>query len=303
MPDGMEASDPAAAGFEPPVSRARDHPYLNKMQHRGGGFALLCAFHFHPPPGNRSCHYKAELIRNAQPYCDEAMEPNYWAGRTTTAGWKSIESLERHKLVYRNSMRGARHAAGYNRGPQDEFALTPEGVSFIQEMLKLWPTDPARGGAVTPSGSGTSGASRARGGSARSAPSTAPKKSQEDERELLERLRNLGLQVEGHPNALQTEYILQISASEQDLKFWATRMGLLMRLKGDPTKNRRHADFGGSKSAVPRTRASMLDHEACAHTRLLLSNSGAVQSREVVGVSAEQASSSRVLYVRQRRVE
>ena len=190
VPDGMEASDPAATGFEPPVSRPRDHPYLNKMQHRGGGFALLCAFHFHPPAGNRSFHYKSELIRDAQPYCDDAMEPNFWAGRTTTAGWKSIESLERHKLVYRNSMRGARHAAGYNRGPQDEFALTPQGVSFIKEMLKVWPTDRARGGAVTPTGLATPSAGTGSVGNARSAPSTASKKSQEDERELRAWLSN-----------------------------------------------------------------------------------------------------------------
>eukprot|EP01044_Picomonas_judraskeda_P009209 COSAG03_NODE_1108_length_4802_cov_1359.085903_2_plen_749_part_00 len=72
--------------------------------------------------------------------------------------------------------------------------------------------------------------------------------------ELEERLRSLGLQVEGHPTPLQTEYILQISAPEDTLRFWATRMGLLMRLKGDPTKNRRHAEFGGSKSLAPRAR-------------------------------------------------
>ncbi len=69
-------------------------------------------------------------------------------------------------------------------------------------------------------------------------------------RELMDRLRQLGLQVDGHPNPHQTAYVLQVSASEETLLFWATKMGLLMRLKGDPSKNRRHAEFGGSKSSV-----------------------------------------------------
>jgi hypothetical protein len=65
--------------------------------------------------------------------------------------------------------------------------------------------------------------------------------------ELIKRLQALGLQVEGHPAPLQTSYILQISAPEDTLLFWATKMELPMRLKGDPSKNRLHADFGGSE--------------------------------------------------------
>ena len=84
------------------------------MQERGGGYALLLAFHHHPKQ-NGSVHYRDELIRDAQPYCDEAMAPNFWAGRTTTAGWKSIDSLEKHRLVHRNSMNAARHHAGARR--------------------------------------------------------------------------------------------------------------------------------------------------------------------------------------------
>lgn len=87
--------------------------------------------------------------------------------------------------------------------------------------------------------------------------------------ELEEHLRSVGLQVEGHPTPLQTEYVLQISAPEKTLRFWATRMGLLMRLKGDPTKNRLHAEFGGSKSLVPRARVPAY-RTACprSHSRL-----------------------------------
>ena len=168
VPTGMEASDPSAAGFVAPVACAQDHPYLNKMQHRGGGFALLCAFYFHP--NNRGVHYKTELIRAAQAYCDDAMEPNYWAGRTTTAGWKSTDSLTGgHGLVHRNSMSQARHQSGYAGGQQDEFTLTMAGQAFVTAMLEKWPTD-AAGGGGTPRGSGARGRGR---GSA--APSTASK--------------------------------------------------------------------------------------------------------------------------------
>ena len=173
----MEASDPSAAGFVAPVACAQDHPYLNKMQHRGGGFALLCAFYFHP--NNRGVHYKTELIRAAQAYCDDAMEPNYWAGRTTTAGWKSTDSLTGgHGLVHRNSMSQARHQSGYAGGQQDEFTLTMAGQAFVTAMLEKWPTD-AAGGGGTPRGSGARGRGR---GSA--APSTASKMSKDDEQKL-----------------------------------------------------------------------------------------------------------------------
>lgn len=63
--------------------------------------------------------------------------------------------------------------------------------------------------------------------------------------ELMERLRTIGLEVEGHPTASKTAWIIQISANEKALLFWATRMGLPMRLKGDETKNRDHPEFGG----------------------------------------------------------
>ena len=78
IPSGMEASDPEAPGFRPAV--AAEHPYLARMGYRKGGYALLLAFHHHPAAG-RGFHYKDELIANAQPYCDDAMAPNFFAGR------------------------------------------------------------------------------------------------------------------------------------------------------------------------------------------------------------------------------
>eukprot|EP00937_MAST-01D_sp_MAST-1D-sp2_P008102 g8102.t1 len=141
VPDEMRDFDPQQpGGYRPRAGAGHQHPYLNKMQYRGGGYALLLAFHHHPPPFNRgSFKYKDELIREAQPYSDDQMQPNFWAGRTTSAGWKSIDSLIRHRLVHRQDNRNGRRAAGWQGGPKDEFSLTEAGREFIRQMVQRWP--------------------------------------------------------------------------------------------------------------------------------------------------------------------
>ena len=137
VPDGAGNFDPRQPGYQP--ATPQQHPYLRSMKYRGGGYALLLAFHHHPPRHGRSFKYKDELIRDAQPYSDDDMQPNFWAGRTTTAGWKSIDSLVRHRLVHRQDMRNDRRAAGWQGGPKDEFTLSEAGRGFIQSMLQRWP--------------------------------------------------------------------------------------------------------------------------------------------------------------------
>ena len=153
VPSGMEAHVPEGGQGIPSVANAArqqqgtgsyEHPYLNSMQYRKGGYALLCAFRFHRK--HRGFHYKDELIRDSQVYCDEAMNPNFFAGRTHTAGWKSIESLVRHRLVNKRDMRGARVANGragngFGGGGRDEYELSTEGEKFVDAMLNKWPIE------------------------------------------------------------------------------------------------------------------------------------------------------------------
>lgn len=180
------------------------HPYLNSMRYRGGGYALLLAFFHHPRP-NRSHHYKSELIRDAQRYCDDAMEPDYFAGRTVTAGWKSIDSLVRHRLVERLSHNQARARNGFARGgPRDEFTLTEEGRRFVEAMMLKWPdaASPGHGdgggcrAAAGPAGVGfpvMSSAgfpSQATGGGTPIRPVAPSRPAAKDEEELLTFLRS-----------------------------------------------------------------------------------------------------------------
>jgi hypothetical protein len=142
IPDGM--SDPQAPGY------MRQHPYLKGMHFRTGGYALLLAFHHHPK--SHGFHSRSELIRDAQPYCDEEMAPDHFAGRITTAGWDSIWSLERYRLVQCCCMSAAqwcqddellaiarqRERDGVRGRQDDAFVLTRYGQEFIQAMLDKW---------------------------------------------------------------------------------------------------------------------------------------------------------------------
>jgi hypothetical protein len=132
------------------------HAYLNRMKYREGGYALLMAFHHHPK--SRGYHFKNELIRDAQIYSDVSIEPNFFAGRTCTAGWKSIDTLEKHRFVIRTSNKQARAAAGFGPGgAKDEFMLTETGKAFIQALIQKYPeaaypagsvASPVRGAAI-----------------------------------------------------------------------------------------------------------------------------------------------------------
>ena len=64
-----------AAGVGTPAGRGA-HQYLDQMQNRGGGYAILCAFHFHAAPGETLMI--DEICRRAQPYCNEEMRPTYF---------------------------------------------------------------------------------------------------------------------------------------------------------------------------------------------------------------------------------
>ena len=111
---------------EPPERDYAQHPYLKRMQFRGGGYAILMALHLRSKQtGHRQFMYKSEILHDAQPFCDGIMEGTWGSAN----GWTSIRSLLSHRLVLAC------------RGPfgGEEYRLTQEGISFIEAMLELWP--------------------------------------------------------------------------------------------------------------------------------------------------------------------
>ncbi|KAL1527558.1 hypothetical protein AB1Y20_008946 [Prymnesium parvum] len=124
--------------------------FLRNIQYRGGSYAILRCFKDHPTGAELT---KKQIIRGAQSYCDEDMDTDFRAGRLIS-GWKSIESLEKHKLVHRISKFHSRAANGFKGCTPDLFVLSREGESFIERMLQKWPATDA------------SSASQPRGGSA-----------------------------------------------------------------------------------------------------------------------------------------
>ena len=130
------------AADDPPERDFARHPYLKRMQFRGGGYAILMALHLRSKEhmetartaaaAVRQFMYKVELIHAAQPFCDVSME----GGWGSSCCWTSIRSLLAHRLVLES--RGPTH--------REEYRLTEEGQDFVQAMLKLWPEAEGRKG-------------------------------------------------------------------------------------------------------------------------------------------------------------
>lgn len=133
VPPEMQEAEPVERDYA-------QHPYLKRMQFRGGGYAILMALHSRSASANlRQFMYKSELIHDAQPYCDVTMEGGWGAAN----GWTSIRSLLSHRLVL--SSKGP-------QGGREEFHLTPEGQRFVTAMLQRW-----GGGAPGRAGDGDGG--------------------------------------------------------------------------------------------------------------------------------------------------
>ena len=124
------------AADEPPDRDFSKHPYLKRMQFRGGGYAILMAFHLRSKnetsSQTRDFMYKCEIVPRAQAFCDVSME----GGWGSSSGWSSIRSLVSHRLLLES------------RGPgqRQEYRLTDEGKDFIKAMLSLWPETPINQG-------------------------------------------------------------------------------------------------------------------------------------------------------------
>jgi len=132
VPPEMEAAVEAPADVN--IDR---HPYLRRMQYRGGGFAILMAFHRRlQRPGSRQFMFKSEIIREAQPFCDVSMlDTGGWA-RANSCGWLSHRSLIAHRLLVAG--RGPTPGSG-----REEFRLTDDGRRFLNAMLHKWPDEEA----------------------------------------------------------------------------------------------------------------------------------------------------------------
>lgn len=123
-PEMVEAAE------SPPDRNFDAHPYIKRMEYRGGGYAILMALHCRARrPRERQFAYKAELVREAQPFCDVSMLSSDGWARGRTCGWASHRSLLAHRLVV------------VGRGPTggEEFRLTDDGRLFLEAMLRKWP--------------------------------------------------------------------------------------------------------------------------------------------------------------------
>lgn len=130
----VEPPEMAAAAAAPAAERDFErHPYLKRMEYRGGGYAILMALHERSTQlGARQFMFKAELARAAQRFCDVSMLSTEGWGRSSSCGWASHRSLVAHRLVV--SGRGATSGPG-----REEFRLTDDGKSFVEAMLRKWP--------------------------------------------------------------------------------------------------------------------------------------------------------------------
>jgi len=122
------------------------HPYIRRMEYRGGGFAILMAFELRRrQPSMRQYMFKSELIREAQPFCDISMlSTDGWA-RSSVVGWASQRSLLNHRLIV-----AGRSAAQGSGAAREEYSLTEEGRLFLHAMLQKWPDEAVPDPALEP---------------------------------------------------------------------------------------------------------------------------------------------------------
>jgi hypothetical protein len=110
--------------------------YLRKLKIRGGAFAILMAL----SAANRATLSKDQLTRAAQPFCDDAMEANFHAGRPHGA-WAGNVTLVKHGLlgVHKARVSYNERAGGLRAMGQNAYFLTREGEQFVQALLQIKP--------------------------------------------------------------------------------------------------------------------------------------------------------------------
>ena len=135
IPDGYGA---VTAEEAPPGNRFARHPYLKAIKARGGAYAILMAFHY----SQSKTLTQDQICRAAQPYCDEAMLPNFHAGRPHGA-WSAKKTLVRHGILIENgAQRTFVQGRGFRTNGPAFYTLThPDGTTFIQAMLEKFPQD------------------------------------------------------------------------------------------------------------------------------------------------------------------
>ncbi|KAL7576738.1 hypothetical protein ACA910_005655 [Epithemia clementina (nom. ined.)] len=138
LPDGCAPSSADEQRHFTGGNALENHPYLKRIKIRGGSFAVLMAFYV--CGGQRQNMTKDQIIRAAQPYCDEAMEGNYHAGRPIGA-WKGHETLVKHGFLHVQKAGVAynERAGGLRALGKNTYSLTLEGELFTEALLQRHP--------------------------------------------------------------------------------------------------------------------------------------------------------------------
>ena len=155
---GLSATPGAVGGA--PAGRG-SMQYLDTMQFRGGGYAILCAFHFHADPGAQLTI--DQICGFAAPYCNEEMRPSFYnpGVRGLYGGWKCREQLLKYKLMVKTAGAATMGPAGWSSSNHMYMLVDSNARPFIRAMLEKWPTDRVgRGGG----GGGGGGRAGSRGG-------------------------------------------------------------------------------------------------------------------------------------------
>ena len=100
-------------------------PYLKIIKMRGGSFAILLAFHY----SDTDTMTKEQICVAAQEFCDEAMEPNIYAGRPRGA-FSAKNTLVKHQLLLQNT---SRQRGG---GGCWTYTITENGRHFTKAMME-----------------------------------------------------------------------------------------------------------------------------------------------------------------------
>lgn len=105
-------------------------PYLQKIKCNGGAFAILLAFHF----SNKETMTKSQVCSEAQPFCDDAMEPNFMAGRSHGA-WSAIKTLVKHDFIHENRTNARFEDNSWRSNGCWTWTITSNGKKFTKALM------------------------------------------------------------------------------------------------------------------------------------------------------------------------
>jgi hypothetical protein len=131
------------------VSSAAVPPYLQKMEYRDGGYAILRAlWDLERQPGWQGYATIEEICAVGQKYCNVSLKNDHWSGNDHGYGWESNKSLCKYDLI--KVEKSCQRVGNSFRSARRQVRVNDEGKRFVPKMLEKFSEqdDPLESGGI-----------------------------------------------------------------------------------------------------------------------------------------------------------